>query len=103
MNDYIERKVVLKAFKLIAKNLNKDYQRGMQDTIDCLVPEVIADIPIADVQPVKHGHWSEIYHDNENYSADCSNCGEPTVRRVYYKPYDFCPHCGAKMDEEVIK
>ena len=52
MDDYISREATLKAFKLIAKNLNKDYQRGMQDTIDCLVPEVIADIPTVDVQPV---------------------------------------------------
>ena len=52
MPEYISREETLKAFKLIAKNPNKDYQRGMQDTIDCLVPEVIADIPAADVQPV---------------------------------------------------
>lgn len=52
MDEYISREAVLKAFKLTAKNPNKDYQRGMQDTIDCLVPEVIADIPTADVQPV---------------------------------------------------
>ena len=57
MDEYISRENVLKAFNLIAKNPNKDYQRGMQDTIDCLVPEVIADIPSADVQPVKRGRW----------------------------------------------
>lgn len=51
-----------------------------------------------DLQPVKHGHWSEIYHDSENYSATCTNCQEPTVRRVWFRPYDFCPHCGARMD-----
>lgn len=53
MDEYISRENVLKAFNLIAKNPNKDYQRGMQDTIDCLVPEVIADIPSADVQPIQ--------------------------------------------------
>lgn len=52
MDEYISREETLKAFRLTAKNPNKDYQRGMQDTIDCLVPEVIADIPSADVQPV---------------------------------------------------
>jgi hypothetical protein len=52
MAEYISREAVLKAFKLIAKNPNKDYQRGMQDAIDCLVPEVIADIPTVDVQPL---------------------------------------------------
>lgn len=52
-----------------------------------------------DVQPVKRGKWSEIYHDNENYSASCTNCGEPTVRRVWFRPYEFCPHCGARMED----
>jgi hypothetical protein len=52
MAEYISREAVLKAFKLIAKNPNKDYQRGMQDAIDCLVPEVIADIPTVDEQPL---------------------------------------------------
>lgn len=51
----------------------------------------------ADVQFVKHGKWSEIYHDSENYSAKCTNCGKPTVRRVWFKPYEFCPRCGADM------
>lgn len=53
MAEYICREAVLKAFRLTAKNSNKDYQRGLQDAIDCLIPEVIADIPSADVQPVK--------------------------------------------------
>ncbi len=53
---------------------------------------------VTDLQPVKHGQWREIYHDSENYSASCSYCQEPTVRRVWFRPYDFCPHCGARMD-----
>lgn len=53
MDEYISREAVLKAFRITAKNSNKDYQRGLQDAIDCLVPEVIADIPAADVQPAK--------------------------------------------------
>lgn len=59
MADYISREAVLRAFKLIAKNPNKDYQRGMQDTIECLVPQVIADIPAADVYDV-HGQWVSV-------------------------------------------
>lgn len=58
MDEYISREAVLKAFRLTAKNSNKDYQRGLQDAIDCLVPEVIADIPSADVQPVaEYNKW----------------------------------------------
>jgi hypothetical protein len=98
MNEYISRKDVLKAFKLVAKNQNKDYQRGMQDTIDCLVPEVIADIPAADVQPVKHGRWSECYTDTHHYSGICSVCGRASIKSLTESLYEYCPKCGARMD-----
>ena len=48
-----------------------------------------------EVEQMKHGHW-------EDFSAICdgavccSNCHIGTI-----KTYDFCPHCGAKMDEEI--
>lgn len=101
MAEYISKEAVLKAFKLTAKNPNKDYQRGMQDTIDCLVPEVIADIPAADVQPVKRGKWiiSNIY-------AHCSECSVAydldTFQRLipmHENVPRHCSYCGARMDE----
>jgi rubredoxin len=95
MAEYISREAVLKAFKLIAKNPNKDYQRGMQDAIDCLVPEVIADIPTVDVQPIKHGRWVV----DEHGYLRCDNCGEVCLRNdigIYVKSW-YCPECGADM------
>ena len=65
MAEYLERDVILKAFKLIAKNSDKRYEKGMQDAIDWLIPRVIADIPVAEVQPVKHGKWEQ---------GKCTNC-----------------------------
>lgn len=91
MAEYICREAVLKAFKLTAKNPNKEYQRGMQDTIDCLVPEVIADIPAADVQPVKRGKWEGVDYDT---FFKCSECGHMTD----WQRYKYCPYCGARMD-----
>ena len=97
MDEYISREAVLKAFRIIAKNSNKDYQRGLQDAIDCLVPEVIADIPAADVQPVKHGRWI-ITDDVEHFIAICSECGRTEDSRGI-KDMPYC-HCGARMDGE---
>lgn len=115
MGEYISREATLKAFKLIAKNPNKDYQRGLQDAIDCLVPEVITDIPAADVQPVKHGKWEETHislvkyipedekeEGHSFYMAElkCSCCeryNAVTFALVLNKP-DFCQLCGARMD-----
>jgi Zn finger protein HypA/HybF involved in hydrogenase expression len=52
--------------------------------------------PRVDAEPVTHAHWI----DTPNYWK-CSNCGE-----TYWsmnREFIYCPHCGAKMDEEVGK
>lgn len=103
MAEYISREETLKAFRLTAKNSSKDYQRGLQDAIDCLVPEVIAGIPYANVQPVKHGRWVQIGEQN----AKCTACGgvlrsngiDKTGKALIFNAvYHYCPFCGARMD-----
>ena len=57
---------------------------------------------VSTVNPIKHGHWTE-YHDEydilfkfkERYA--CSVCGTSNS----YGKSDYCPWCGAKMDEVV--
>ncbi len=89
--------------------------------------EYAQDLPAADVAPVVHGHWLKVENDEyydgclEEYHV-CSNCGEGaiTTSHVEYddiydldeNPVDswheeyveiltnYCPNCGAKMDEE---
>ena len=47
------------------------------------------------VDPVKHGHWRLSPFDG-NWA--CSNCGnEPYHDNM--KNMNYCPNCGAKMDE----
>ena len=48
-------------------------------------------LPTEDVAPVVHAYWMD---NGANYK--CSNCGntEPYYDMLY------CPHCGARMDEE---
>ena len=70
MAEYIERDAVLKAFRLTAKNPDKRYEKGMQDTIDCLVPQVIADVPTADVQPVDKDSMHIVYIGRKAYLAE---------------------------------
>lgn len=63
--------------------------------------DCIDSIPAADVQPVVHAHW--IYKDYilddiyGHWEGTCSNCGQR--KRVD----NYCPFCGAKMDEEAGK
>lgn len=60
----------------------------------------VMNIPPADVAPVIHAHWIERierddYSDYEEEWLECSNCQYTDSER----PHNFCPHCGAKMDE----
>lgn len=49
----------------------------------------IDNIPPADVAPVVQGQWEhKNWFDNE-----CSECGKHERAK-----YNYCPHCGAKMD-----
>lgn len=53
-------------------------------------------LPSVIAVPVVHGRW--IDHKDEH---QCSACKEFTVVDAYawiQLQYDFCPHCGAKMD-----
>lgn len=65
--------------------------------------------PVADVQEVKHGRWTEII-DTINWfyrdTAVCSVCGncidcsdEYDMDDIQYQ-FKYCPNCGAKMDLE---
>lgn len=48
----------------------------------------VRDAPTADVQEVRHAHWTSDGH--------CSGCG--MLSYGFYR--NFCPCCGAKMDEK---
>lgn len=68
---------------------------------DCIASEIAA-IPAADVAPVVHAKWEmrrvyvNGYEGSGEEKAFCSHCNKSN--KQYTPPY--CPHCGAKMDEE---
>ena len=47
--------------------------------------------PAVDAAPVVHGWW----YDKGSLSCRCSCCGCKSN-----KEYNYCPNCGAKMDDE---
>ena len=67
------------------------------------VHKMIDKIPSADVQPVVHGEWVNIYPLGEDYdhvsfyTGTCSACGKSSY---FFAPLgkNFCPNCGARMD-----
>ena len=59
---------------------------------------IVDEIPTADVVPVRHGYWVKekrdvLIHWHCSACKECYFLEEPNA--------EYCPHCGAKMDEEV--
>lgn len=55
--------------------------------------------PTVDAEPVRHGRWVE----DSTRATFCSECGQYLYDDGEYRiadwQSDYCPHCGAKMDE----
>ena len=90
MAEYIERERIRKA--IVGACLeNQNCPMFIAATID----QMIDCVPAADVAPVVHSKW-EICCDG--YYPYCKRCRNEPQGRVMTQ---FCPNCGAKMDEEV--
>ena len=54
------------------------------------------------VDPVKHGHWVEVQriHEKDHTAiCECSLCGDTVWVYDGQRAWNYCPNCGAKMDE----
>lgn len=80
-----------------AEKISDKFNITMAELVD-----VFADIPAADVQPVKRGRWAQI----GEQSAKCTACGgvlksngiDKTGKALIFKAvYHYCPYCGARM------
>ena len=94
MNDYISRQAVIQ-LALDGKIISTDIEKRVRDFIN--------ELPAADVQPVKHGHWIKHATEEETpcYKSftpiwACSECGieySPAICQIIR----YCPNCGADM------
>ena len=88
MAKYIEKSII---FPAINKAMSENGSLGMAD-----VEDIIDDLPIADVKPIRRGHWIE----KVSYSGwgvsiyTCSECENAETI-----PSKFCPNCGAELRE----
>ena len=62
----------------------------------------IKELPASDVAPVVHAKW-EHTHTSESYFNECWRCSACGFDDTEGFVFDFCPHCGAKMDLEESK
>ena len=101
MAEYIDRETFLKDIEerycLPCKEEGKDYNgcRCRACWVDDMLDEVDCFQTAADVAPVIHAHWIR-YPDCG--VTKCSNCGW-SIEECWDS--DYCPNCGAKMDEPV--
>ena len=120
MAEYIEREAAIKcaeeSYKMWClamaaadgeREINKCYK--MQDVCKA-IGEVFKIVPADDVDPVVHGRW--VYNSNGmdwNLGAwQCSVCkcnnnnlpGNDKHNPYIFQGSNYCPNCGAKMDEE---
>lgn len=67
------------------------------ETDAAAVLSMIEDAPAADVVPVKHGVWEKTGY---AYLLRCSVCHDCYIDEDWLdgKKWNFCPHCGAKMN-----
>ena len=106
MVEYINKNDVINS---ISNKLENEWgYQGIRED----VASIISEIPAADVSPVEHGKWIDVFS-HEVYIPDekttialteekCSNCRVVTTfkgEKIYMHDY-VCPNCGAKMDLE---
>lgn len=91
MDEYISREDALLHSEII-RVYSKDY-----GNIDVVPVEYLADIPSADVQPVKRGRWELT---NNPSFRKCSECGAWWGKEFTTNNYvNYCPRCGVDMRE----
>lgn len=93
MSDLISREKLKDDIAVLLERNDKLIDEWLANCID----DVIDEQPTVDA--VKHGHWVD---DNTNYYyANCSICGYEIDIHVNRGYHNYCPNCGARMDEEV--
>lgn len=101
MTEYIEKNAA------IAKLTRLEVTKPLSTMIDA--KRMLADMPAADVAPVRRGHWLDLCGDYQ--TAKCSFCasqyevtfGEESNGMLFdgfKRFYKYCPNCGAKMEVE---
>lgn len=96
MSDYISREAAIDHIK--RQQCQKCSDIGLCGNCAVLVAmKLLETVPTADVEPVRHGHWTG-KKDNEGFPYfEHEECGK---KYRLIGDLQYCPHYGAKMDLE---
>lgn len=90
---YISQETAIKSTWMILEGMG--YPRSENRSLERTVEAVFKSAPAADVVEVRHGRLL-----NPNPYGACSLCGRLIDIR---DSYNYCPNCGAKMDDNAIQ
>lgn len=92
MAEYITKKAAINAVENAPIEL---FQSEWEE-----IEEAINAAPAADVVPVVHGRWLHSGYTDHLEVVKCSECNhEAFAISLYVCDGNYCPNCGAKMDE----
>ncbi len=91
MAKYVNLDDMLEQFDKRASKLVGDRQISVES-----MREFICNRPRANVKEIVYAHWIPTEYPFMNECEDCSNCG---YRTWYGNGYNYCPNCGARMEE----
>ena len=101
MSEYIDRQEALNAINIEREYMTRRQEWGAEHILTHYGYRIIADMPSADVEPVRHGRWIDAEIQLESGGSmpiqACSLC--KTFYPLAYTGggHRFCPNCGAKM------
>lgn len=104
MADYIDRNEAIAALtefrddQTVSKYVSVENCMVARGAIE-RATKVLESLPAADVEPVVHGRWIEQEKYTFGVMYDCSICGNRILDNGH--SWNYCPNCGARMDEEV--
>ena len=90
MDDYIKRE---QALKLIESGGTWGWSKNA-------LYDEMKNLPAADVAPVVHAKWITAPHKSSRFCSKCYHDEPYKFADSNANIYNYCPHCGAKMDFE---
>ena len=89
MDEYISKEKAIKELREVYENEYPTASGDFDEYASHDVPNVLRNIPSADVQPIIYAHKTI----NVGRRSYCSNCGKLAIME------DFCSKCGAKVKD----
>ena len=86
MAEYIERELAIEALSR---------GEGCGNVCRRAIERILA----ADVAPVRHGRWVSVQHKLARVCSVCNRDEPYKFADVDADVYNYCPHCGVKMDK----